>query len=156
MNLMILDKDSFQIIRRWNLDNLEYVLSTVSNELIKQHPFWYYLVPYDGLLEVLASMVNAGDPVDVGLKLIEIESSPNPLKEYSKFITEARSIQKDGENIISTRYARWCLAEQDLSQSLYKIVPTAELKEEFFSNPKSLKNIYGDQWKKYYCKRVVA
>jgi hypothetical protein len=155
MDLSILDKDSFAMIRRWDLDNLEHVLGTLSNGLIKQHPFWYYLVPYDGLLEVLASMVMTGavtNPIDVGLRMLEIESSNDPIGSYLKVINEARKEQalRGLDNILVTRYVRWCLAEQELSTSIYRIQPVAIARADLFSDPTILKTLYGDSWKKHY------
>ena len=158
---MTLDKKSYKIIKQWNVDNLEYVLGTITNDLLKQHPMWYYLVPYDGLLEVLASLVMIGsinDSIDVGLRLIEIENMHNPLKEYRRIVTEAKSEQvtKGIDNIILNRYIKWCLAEQALSQSIYKVGPVDIIRDEFYSNAQALQNIYGGQWQRYYKKRIVA
>lgn len=160
MDLLTLDKASFQIIRRWNLDNLEHVLKTVSNETIKQHPFWYDLVSYDGMAEVLASLLMASvdDPIDVGMLMVNIDNSVDPIAMYLKYVEEARIEQKTRglANILVNRYTRWCLAEQKLSQSVYIIKPVAEVRAEFFSNPLTLQNIYGDDWKQHYRPRSLS
>ena len=82
----------------------------------------------------------------------------NPLKEYRRIVTEAKSEQvtKGIDNIILNRYIKWCLAEQALSQSIYKVGPVDIIRDEFYSNAQALQNIYGGQWQRYYKKRIVA
>lgn len=159
MDLSKLDKDSYSIIRKWNLDNLEYVLSTVTNEQIKNHSFWFFYVPFDGLSEILSSLVydesfpnTLQGGTDAMFKEVSIDYRPDPLSIYRKLIQQARAIEKEQgvENILLKRYVKWCLWEQQVQQNIYTIKPTKNKLEEFLSNETKLRNSYGNNWRQHY------
>lgn len=152
-----LDPASFQIMQRWNLDNLEFVLRQASNSLIKKHAFWEYFLPqkFDGIHEAIEALVTEEDFDDFlesGMKLIWIREQEKPLDILLKILENARAEEKARglSNILLTNYVKNVLLLQKDLKCIHKIPPIEKTMEDFFSNKLNLQACYGSEWQLYY------
>ena len=153
LHLSQLDKESFIIMRRWNLDNLDYILSTITNKQMRV-PYWYYYLPkdYDGIIEALLSLVvedDMEDSLDASMKLIAIEELPRPVDYLRMLIAKAKVNEGEG-NWLLGRYVVYCEKYMIRSRKIYSIIPIATERASVLDDKMTLQAVYGDDWRRYY------
>ena len=157
----MLDKESLRVMAKWDLTNLEYIISGITNAQIKSNPFWQYFLPkyYEGFNEALIALMyddSVGDSIEAGMKLITLEASSDPIHQFKLLIEIARHEESDRslDNILLARYVKWVISEQSNSLAAYKIHPIEQIKADFFNDRMTLQSVYGDSWKRYYRSKI--
>lgn len=150
------DAESLEIMKKWNLENLEYIIHNLSPNVFNT-PYWYLYLPkdYDGIVEVLLALTLENDMVDsieASFNLISIEENPNAKKILLNRIAEMKIKQQTLglKNILVINYVKYCELIKNNRKQPHRIIRIAEERKIVCSNPTTLKSVYGENWRKYY------
>ena len=150
------DKDSLELMKKWNLENLEYIIQNLSLNVFKT-PYWYLYLPkdYDGIVEALLALTledDMVDSIDASFNLISIEENSNAKKILLSRIAEMKIKQQTLglKNILAINYVKYCELIKNNSKNPHIIISIAHERKIVCSNPTTLKSVYGENWRKYY------
>jgi len=150
------DKDSLELMKKWNLENLEYIIQNLSPNVFKT-AYWYLYLPknYDGIVEALLALTledDMEDSIDASFNLISIEENSNAKKILLNRIAEMKIKQQTLglKNILVINYVKYCDLLKQLDKRPHRIISIADERKIVCSNPTTLKSVYGENWRKYY------